>query len=53
MQHAELPCPGIEPMAPTLEGQSLYHWTTTEVLWTPASELSFYISPENMGDMES
>ena len=31
-QHAELPCPGIEPMAPTLEERSLYHWTTTEVL---------------------
>ena len=31
-QHVELPCPGVEPMSPVLEAQSLNHWTTREAL---------------------
>ena len=30
-QHVELPQPGIEPMPPALEAQSLNHWTTREL----------------------
>ena len=29
--HVELPRPGIEPVPPAVEGQSLNHWTTGEV----------------------
>ena len=29
-RHAELPQLGIEPMPPTVEAQSLNHWTTRE-----------------------
>ena len=31
MWHVELPLPGIEPMPPAVEAQSLNHWTTGEV----------------------
>ena len=31
-QHVELPWPGIEPMSPAAEAQSLNHWTTKETL---------------------
>ena len=31
-QHVELPRPGMEPTCPAVEGQSLNHWTTREVL---------------------
>ena len=33
-QHVELPRPGIEPVSPAVEGQSLNHWTTREVLFS-------------------
>ena len=29
--HVELPQPGIKPMAPTVEGWNLSHWTMREV----------------------
>ena len=31
-QHVELPWPGIEPMSPAAEAQSLNHWTTKKTL---------------------
>ena len=33
MRHAELPLPGIRPVPPAVEVQSLNHWTTREVLY--------------------
>ena len=33
VQYMELPRPRIEPTAPAMEAQSLYHWTTREVPW--------------------
>ena len=32
-RHVELPWPGIEPMPPAVEAQSLNHWTTREILY--------------------
>ena len=37
-QHMELPWPGIEPMSPAAEAQSLNHWATKETL----NPLAFY-----------
>ena len=41
-----VPWPGIEPMPPALEAQSLNHWTAREVLpfffWSIFSEKSYY-----------
>ena len=33
-QHVELSRPGVEPMSPAVEGQSLNHWATREVLFS-------------------
>ena len=33
-QHGELSRPGVEAMSPAVEGQSLNHWTTREVLFS-------------------
>ena len=32
VQHAELTQPGVEPVFPAVEAQSLNHWSTGEVL---------------------
>ena len=42
MEHEELPWPGIEPVPPALEAQSLNHWIMREVRWPSYEETYTY-----------